>query len=199
MTIVQILGNNGSGKSTIFKTIAKLGAGVMSDAAPGLTRVPSLGGVMLGDYMPDGRKTPGCDAIGGGGGKAGILAGLDAALGMVRISKGTWVGLEGIIIMTRQYHHEYLARGVDRVVYVELQAPLDLCFQRIEERNGKRREDLKGNGERVVVRAPSIVALCKWLEQQPKAEMVRMDSSKSKRILAEDVLRLVGLRIRTPI
>jgi hypothetical protein len=193
MKVVQVLGTNGAGKSTLFRTLA------LSDpdaqVITGLTLMPALRGVLVGDYL-SGKKTPGVDGIHG---KTEILAALRMAVEGARAHGLQWVGWEGIIIMTRQYHAEIVARGAE-VLYLVLDTAVDECFARIERRSGKTRADLKGDGKIVVGRARGVLSLATWLSEQPGATVVHLDGGQPPWANGTQLLQLLGVQVaRTPV
>jgi hypothetical protein len=195
--VVQVLGTNGSGKSTLFRSFAESDptAVVTPGGTSPLTFVPQVRGVFVGDYL-SGKKTPGVDGIHG---KVDILAALDVALSEAKHYHFSWVGWEGIIIMTRQYHQEILARGGDPL-YLVLDTPEDECFARIARRSGKVREALKQNGAIVTNRMRGVVSLAKWLQEQPGAYVWQLDGCRSPWLNGTMLLRMLGVQaVRTPV
>ena len=193
MKVVQVLGTNGSGKSTVFRTLAE--SDHQAVMGGGVTVLPSLRGVLVGEYLTE-KKTPGVDGIHG---KVEILAALDVALATAAAWQATWVGWEGIIIMTRQYHHEILARGAT-ALYLVLDTPEDECFRRIALRSGKVREALKQNGAIVTNRMRGVVSLSKWLMEQPGAYVTQLDGHRSPWLNGTMLLRMLGVQaVRTPV
>ena len=182
--IVQILGTNGAGKTTALRRLV----GDDAKLVDGVTLLPQLNVALVGNYTATAPKTTGCDAIRGG--KAGILATLDRALALCT---GT-IAWEGIIIMTRQYHAQLLARDLCPV-YVSLGTPLDDCFARIEARSGKTRAQLKQNGGIVVNRHRSVQRLAAYFYSQGAPVYEGADYG-----LVEDLIKGMVVRPRrTPV
>lgn len=134
MRLIQILGNNGAGKSALVRALVGSHGPVQVD--PPVTRVPDAGTVVVGYYGPSAKTGKPLSLENAVHTKVGLLAALDAALVCAQRSGATAIVWEAIILMTRQYHAEYLARGL-RPVYIHLDLPLAECFQRIEGRGGK--------------------------------------------------------------
>jgi len=189
--LVQILGTNGAGKSALLKALAAKDpmCGLPADMVPGqdrpMTFLPRLRFVLIGDYVTS-VNTPGADAIHS---KVELLHALDIAAGIARANLPMAVAWEGIIIMTRQYHHEYLQRGLTPL-YVVLRVPIEECFNRIRLRSGKSREDLSGNGKIVEDRAHSVDRLAEWLTEQG-GEMLWLDGKEFPDVNAGRLLRTV--------
>lgn len=200
MRIVQLLGTNGAGKSSIFRALAESDPRARAHEAGLVTCLPTYRAILVGNYLR-GINTPGVDALRGG--KAGILQALDVAVHVAhaspRAAKLTWIGWEGIIILTRMYHQELLARNLEPV-YLVVDTPEAECFARIEGRSGKRRADLKGHGKIVVGRARGVVSLAKWLGEQPGSYVTALDGRRSPHVNSTLILRMLGVAVRrTPV
>jgi thymidylate kinase len=186
--VVQVLGTNGAGKSTLLRTLAKSDPRVWSPE--GYTILPSWRFILVGEYMRE-VNTPGADTFRN---KAELLDFLTRAAQWVTERKEPWVvAWEGIIIMTRQYHEEYLRLGLSPL-YLMLDTSLEECYRRIEVRSGKKQEDLKGNGEIVENRLGGVKRLADWLSAQG-AEVVRINGEAP---IADNVRRLIRAAWRVP-
>lgn len=192
MRLVQVLGTNGAGKSALLKALAAKDpmCGLPWDLFPDedrpMTLLPKLQFLLIGDYVSANVNTPGADAIHS---KVELLRTLDRAVEIARAHLPMAVAWEGIIIMTRQYHPEYLQRGLNPL-YVVLRVPLEDCFNRIRLRSGKAREDLSGNGKIVEDRARSVDRLAEWLTTQG-GDVLWLDGKEWPDVNAGRVLRTV--------
>lgn len=188
MVVAQLLGTNAAGKSTALKALASLDPD--AKCVNGLTGLPGLGVVLIGGYLDWGNKTPGADRIRD---KKSLLEALDAAVAQGQAA-GYWaLAWEGILLQTRAYHPEYLARGL-APAYGVLTLPDALAFDRIYGRSGKRRSDLSGNGKIITGRARSVARLSAWLTAQPGALVEQWDATQPPSELGKLVLALIQSR-----
>lgn len=168
MRLLQVIGTNGSGKSSLLRAIVESDPAVRLYEQHGrtFTVAPNVATLAIGDYLSP-NKTPGADRIRT---KELLLASLDAALVLASASGYRTIAWEGIMLMTRQYHPQYLARSLSPF-YAMMDTPLDECFNRIEARSGHSREGLKKGGGIVTSRAASAAKLMSWFESQGAATL----------------------------
>jgi len=140
VTIVNLRGTNGSGKSTVARALIEAGETREIDLAPYTTAagkprsvtgyaVPSLDLIVVGPYRT---ACGGCDAI-----KTQDLVKESVRLAANRAKH---VFFEGIIISTlysgyRVLSDELRAAG-HHYCWVYLDTPIDVCLERIQARNG---------------------------------------------------------------
>lgn len=167
MTLVQVFGNNGSGKTTLLRDLVGTDPEIVSytresSFKPGkkltFTRLPRYRAVLVGEYVDRTQTTAGVDRLSP---KPLILEALDMAVDQVGQLEWEYVVWEGIIIMTRQYHPEYVKRGLN-TRYVFLDIDPETCIRRVLARSGKAPEDLKGGGDIVRRRHKLINNLRTW-------------------------------------
>ena len=189
MRVVQVLGTNGAGKSTLLRAL------VQRDGAPSLHHRDLLGApgglftvlarlhlVLVGDYVRA-NNTPGADRLRS---KRHLLEALDHAVELAQAFEAHMVW-EGIILMTRQYLPEYLARGLTPL-YIVLDVLDETAFERLALRSGRPRTELKHQGGIVVARAKSVRRLAEWLAIQRGAEVVWLTSALSPEKMAQCVV-----------
>lgn len=192
MVLLQVLGTNGSGKSTVLRTMAeKDPTAVLVRLGKHLVTVlPGAGVMLVGDYIT-GMKTPGADAMGG---KFTLMAALDETIRGAR-QNGYWgLAWEGIIIQTRQYHGPYVLRQL-KPCYGVIRVTDDLAFDRIYQRSAKPRERLKKNGQIVIDRARGVARLGAWLATQPDALVEEWLGTEPPEILATRAVQLMTRRL----
>lgn len=167
MKLIQVFGNNGSGKTTLLRLLADSDtkAEIKVVTLPGqgfrplsLTVLHYQQCVLVGDYLDHSKTTAGVDRISS---KELILAALSLAHATAIQLGFEWIIWEGIIIMTRQYHKEYLERGMG-TRYVFLDVPAEVCLERVLARSGKTISQLSGNGKIVMDRAKAVKSLERW-------------------------------------
>lgn len=164
MVLVQVFGNNGSGKTSLLRNLAASDPqAAVHKTSPKLsfTSLPQYQAVLVGDYLDRTRTTAGVDRLSP---KTLILEALDAGVAMTKAAGWRYLVWEGIIIMTRQYHAEYVARGLS-TSYVFLNVEPEVCIKRVLARSGKVAEDLKGEGAVIRRRHSAIERLRQWARQ----------------------------------
>lgn len=135
VTIINLRGTNGSGKSTVARALLAEGATPI-ELAPYITSggalravtgyaVPSLGLTIIGPY-----RTPcgGCDAI-----KTQDLVCESVRLA-ARLSEHVF--FEGVIISTLYSRYQSLSKEIGGLVWAYLDTPPDECLRRVMTRNG---------------------------------------------------------------
>lgn len=181
MIILQVLGTNGAGKSTVLKTLAS--SGKVHVGEHGFYTVcfeHQL--ILVGDYTTDAR-TPGADKIRD---QEKLLQALDEACHLAAHFGWDAVAWEGVMIITQVYFRHAVARG-HRVVYLLLHLPEAMIFERIQARTGKTRDQLKGNGARVLRRVRETILLAAYGRREG-ALVVETDASQSPVLLAGNAL-----------
>lgn len=161
MRIVQVFGNNGSGKTQLLRNLAASDpwSKVIRGKSPhtDFTVCPNLKMVLIGNYENITASTnAGADLITN---KKNVLESLDTAITLAE--PGQMLVLEGIIVMTRQYLPEYkLRRLVTSHVFLDL--PIELCIERVLSRSGKVLNDLKDQGRVIRDRHYAIDSMRAW-------------------------------------
>lgn len=137
MTIVNLRGTNGSGKSTVARKLFSSGAGAKEiDLAPYYTpkgqkryvigyEVPENDLIVVGSYRTE---CGGCDAI----------KTQDLVCEAVRHASGlaAHVFFEGVIVSTLFSRYMNLSKELGGLVWAYMDTPLDVCLERISRRNG---------------------------------------------------------------
>jgi cytidylate kinase len=136
MTIVNLRGCNGSGKSTIARALFQgedyhevdLAPYHTPNGAPRNVRgywVPSRSLIVVGPYTTD---CGGCDAV-----KTQDLVCESIRMAAVRARN---VFFEGVIVSTIYHRYHALSQELGGMVWAYLDTPLEVCLARIQVRNG---------------------------------------------------------------
>lgn len=135
MTIINLRGCNGSGKSTAARALLAAGASEI-ELAPYTTPrgqrravlgyyVPALDLVVVGPYRTE---CGGCDAV----------KTQDLVCDSVRLAAGhaSNVFFEGVIVSTLFSRYLSLSEEVGGMTWAYLDTPIEVCLERIQRRNG---------------------------------------------------------------
>lgn len=145
MKFINIRGCNGSGKTTVLRSLVKsIGGGVVR-SCPEMTgeaahkSIPFTflpnGVAILGDYLPAGMgrveaTTAGCDRV-------KTQAATKAALEWAAQQPGVEAVLfEGVVVSTIYGPWRDWAKAHGGMIWAFLDTPLEVCLQRIQQRNG---------------------------------------------------------------
>lgn len=187
--VMQLLGANGAGKSSVFRTLVRQDPAavyIKGVRAPFIV-CPSTKLLTIGNYLT-GPNTVGLDAIKN---KIGQLLALEEAVYLAHVHRATVIGLEGVIALTRPFL-DALIRRVPVRTFVHLDLPFSLCMARVIARSGNPNQ----RGGSVADKHARTWRLATWLRDRGERVVV-VDAALPQELVAQRVWESVRRPVRT--